>query len=71
MMSNDSALCPVASFRKYLFQRSKTRKVYEDEVWYDNIVLGENTLGKKTDESNLTATYTNHSIRSTAVTILD
>ena len=42
MMSNDSPLCAVASFRKYisrlnpeneyLFQRPKTREVCEDEV---------------------------------------
>ena len=32
---------------KYLFQRPKTREVCEDEVWYDNMVLGENTLVKK------------------------
>ena len=43
VMSNDSPLCPLASFRKYishlnreneyLFQRPKTRDVCEDEVW--------------------------------------
>ena len=84
-MSNDSSLCPVASFRKYishlnpenehLFQRPKTRDVCEDEVWYDNMVLGENTLGKKmkviSQQAQLSAIYTNHSIRATAVTIFD
>lgn len=85
MVSKDGQLCPVASFRKYisrlnseneyLFQRPKTREVSEDEVWYDNMVLGENTLGKKmkviSQQANLSVIYTNHSIRATAVTIFD
>ena len=85
MMSNDSPLCPVASFWKYisrlnpeneyLFQRPKTREVCEDEVWYNNMVLGENTLGKKmkviSQQAQLSVIYTNHSIRATAVTIFD
>ena len=85
MMSNDSPLCPVASFRKYrshlnpeneyLFQRPKTRDVCEDEVWYDNMLLGENTLGKKmkviSQQAQLSVIYTNHSIRATAVTTFD
>ena len=57
MMSNEGSLCPVPSFEKYLshlnpandylFQRPKTRQVSDSEVWYDNMVLGEHTLGKK------------------------
>ena len=84
-MLNDSPLCPVASFRKYishlnpeneyLFQRPKTRDVCEDEVWYDNMVLGENTLRKKmkviSQQAQLSVIYTNHSIRATAVAIFD
>ena len=56
MMSKDSPLCLVASFKKYishlhpqndyLFQRPKTREVSENEMWYDTMVLGENVLGK-------------------------
>ena len=85
MMSNEGSLCPVASFVKYLshlnpandylFQRPKTRQVSDSEVWYDNMVLEEHTLGKKvkvlSQQANLSIIYTNHSIRATAVTIFD
>ena len=85
MMSNEGSLCPVASFEKYLshvntandylFQRPETRLVSESEVWYDNMVLGEHTLGKKmkvlSQQANLSIIYTNHSIRATTVTIFD
>jgi hypothetical protein len=58
-----------------LLQRPKTRHVSDCEVWYDNMVLGEHTLGKKmkvlSQQANLSIIYTNHSIRATAVTIFD
>ena len=60
---------------EYLFQRPKAREVCEDEVWYDNMVLGENTLGKKmkviSQQAQLSVIYTNYSIRATAVSIFD
>ena len=55
MIANDGPLCQVSSFEKkmsvlnpmneYLFQRPKSSG--EGEIWYDNMVVGENTLGKK------------------------
>ena len=77
--------CPVASFEKYLqhlnpkceylFQRPKRNASPSDQLWYDNMVVGERTLGEKmkkiSKEANLSKCYTNHSIRATAVTILD
>ena len=49
--------CPVVSFELYLshlnplneflFQRSKRNISTSEVVWYDNIVVGERTLGEK------------------------
>ena len=83
MIANDSPFCPVSSFENYLsvlnpmneflFQRPKSSG--KGEVWYDNMVVGENTLGKKmkviSQQAELSTTYTNHSIRATTITILD
>ena len=77
--------CPVASFELYLshlnplneflFQRPKRNVSISEVIWYDNMVIGERTLGDKmkniSREGNLSKCYTNHSIRATAVTILD
>ena len=45
------------------------------EVWYDNMVFGEFTLGKKmkviSQQARLSVIYTSHSIRATGVTIFD
>ena len=85
MMTNGSPLCPVPSSQKYmsrlnpeneyLFQRPKTRKVCEDELWYDSMVLGENILEKKmkviSQQAQLSVVYTNHSNRAAAVSILN
>ena len=58
---------------EYLFQRPKSSG--EGEIWYDNMAVGENTLGKKTKvishQAELSTIYTNHSIRVTTTTILD
>ena len=84
MISNGGPLCPVYSFEKYLshlnplneflFQRPKL-KISGSEIWYDNMVVGANTLGKKmkciSKQANLSLQYTNHSIRATTITILD
>ena len=44
-------------------------------VWYDNMVVGERSLGdilrRISKEANLSRIHTNHSIRATTVTILD
>ena len=83
MIANDGPFCPVSSFEKYLsvlnpmneylFQRPKSSG--EGEIWYDNIAVGENTLGKKmkviSHKAELSTIYTNHSIRATTITIID
>ena len=77
--------CPVASFEPYLsrlnplneflFQRPRRNVSISENVWYDNMVIGERTLGKKmkniSREGNVSKCYTNQSIRATAVAILD
>ena len=77
--------CPVNSFELYLnhlnplneflFQRPKRNVAMSADTWYDNMVIGERTLGEKmktlSQEAHLSKCYTNHSIRATAVTILD
>jgi site-specific recombinase XerD len=85
MVANDSPYCPVYSFEKYLthlnpfneflFQRPKRCSPSDGIIWFDNMVVGENTLGKKmkvlSKEAKLSVEYTNHSIRATTITILD
>ena len=77
--------CPVVSFelylsrlnplKEFLFQRPKRNVSTSWDVWYDNMVVGERTLGEKmkniSREAKLSKCYTNHSIRTTPVTILD
>ena len=77
--------CPVASFEKclehlnpkneFLFQRPKKEVSSDAVVWNDNMVVGERLLGdtmkRISKEANLSRIYSNHSIRATAVTILD
>ena len=84
MYETGGPYCPVASFEQYLghlnpkneflFQRPKKEKP-QDQVWYDNMVVGERKLGNKMKEistdANLSEVYTNHSIRATSITILD
>ena len=83
MIANDSPFCPVSSFKKclsvlnpmteFLIQRPKSSG--KGEVWYVNMVVGENTRGKKMEvisqQAKLLTMYTNHSIRATTITILD
>jgi len=80
MYATGGKYCPVASFEKYmehlnpdneyLFQRPK-KTAKPDSVWYDNMVVGERTLGDKmknlSKEANLSRIYTNHSIRATTL----
>ena len=85
MIESDSPLCPVLSFEKYLshlnpvnnflFQRPREKCPVDSIVWYDNVVVGQNTLGRKMKvmsvQANLSVQYTNHSIRATTITILN
>ena len=85
MYEKPGPICPVVSFKLYLshlnplneflFQHPKRNISTFDNVWYHNMVVGERTLGKKMkntlQEEKLSKCYTNHSIRATAVAILD
>ena len=85
MVESNTPLCPVYSFEKYLshlnplnnflFQRPRGYCHPDSIVWYDNVVIGENTLGRKmrvlSIQANLSAEYTNHSIRATTISILN
>ena len=85
--TENPALCPVRAFELYLsklnpsldslWQRPKAFDSFNesDSVWYCNAPLSKNTLGSlmKTIsvEYKLSKVYTNHCIRSTAVSVLD
>ena len=60
---------------EYLFQRPKKGVDESDKVWYDNMVVGQRTLGEKMKklsfEAKLSGVYMNHSIRATMITKLD
>ncbi|XP_072044159.1 uncharacterized protein KIAA1958 homolog [Amphiura filiformis] len=78
--------CPVASFEKYisklnpnnnsLFQAPlRSTPSNSDKPWYKNAPVGEKTLGsfmsKLSLAADLSRRYTNHSLRSTCITVLD
>ena len=83
----DSPFCPVKAFElylsklnpnlPYLWQRPKPKENFKetDEVWYRNAPVGKNTLGtlmkRISEDLELSQTYTNHCIRTTAVSLLD
>lgn len=83
MYEQPGALCPVKSFELYLsklhpelkclWQRPK--EATADICWYCNVPVGKNTLGNFMKNisraADLSNEYTNHSIRATAVTVLD
>ena len=85
MYATEGVWYTVASFEKYLqhlnpkneflFQRPKEEVSSDAKVWYDNMIVGERSLGgmmkRISKGANLSRIYTNHSIRATAVTILD
>ncbi|KAK3093105.1 hypothetical protein FSP39_011083 [Pinctada imbricata] len=77
----DDPMCPVRSFMKYkrllnpdcnrLFQRPSRGST----KWYDNVPLGHNSIAGMmpniSERAGLSIRYTNHSLRATAVHILD
>lgn len=77
--------CPVAAFQLYLsklhpenpcfWQRPKKVENMTENLWYDNMAVGKNTLGKimakVSEEAKLSKRYTNHCIRATCITNLD
>lgn len=77
--------CPVLSFEKYisklnpecefLWQRPKRNVEAQDHIWFDNMVVGKNSLGSMmstiSKDCNLSVKYTNHCIRATCITLLD
>ena len=77
--------CPVKSLEKYLsklnpncnrffYQRPKSKHHYCDDVWYDNVPVGKNTLSTKmkklSQAAGCTRLYTNHCVRATTITTL-
>ena len=79
-------LCPYTTFQKYIsklnpeceafFQRPKAALSTDNPgIWYDNMVVGKNTLGNKmkflSKEKGLSQEYTNHCLRATTITLLD
>jgi len=84
MFASDGASCPVLSLIstqrmdtsfKYDLPRPRKSIKPTDEIWYDNMVVGLRTLGDKmkriSTAAELSYVYTNHSIRTTSITILD
>lgn len=85
MFAIGGPFCPVLAFEKYvshlnpkneyLFQRPSRSFNPSNDKWYDNMVVGQRTLGDKmktlSKAAKLSYSYTNHSIRATAITILD
>lgn len=83
MYETGGPFCPVASFEKYIehsnpnneFLFLRPKKKTDNEIWYDNMVVGERMLGNKmkeiSTEAELSHIYTNHSIRATSITLLD
>ncbi|CAB4030289.1 uncharacterized protein LOC110048984, partial [Paramuricea clavata] len=87
MYEQDGPLCPVKAFELYLaklnpkrsclWQKPKAKEHFKetDEVWYCNVPVGKNTLGtlmsRISKELELSQTYTNYRIRTTAVSLLD
>ena len=85
MFETGGPLYPVRSFEKYLshlnpknvflFQRPKKAVKDSDKAWFDNMVVGQRSLADKMKNISAAAElcypYTNHSIRATAITILD
>ena len=81
-----NSLCPVRSFELYVqklnpncesfWQRPKASvKFPDDNIWYDNMQVGKNSLAEKmkkiSTEANCSRVYTNHCLRATTVTTLD
>ena len=85
MIFSGRITCPVESFLKYqsklnkelpwLWQRPADSFYPDDETWFQKSPLGKNTLSsmmsKISRQGELSRRYTNHSIRSTAITVLD
>ena len=77
--------CPVKAFKLYLsklhplcpwFYQQPKKNIYPTStLWYNKIPLGHNTIGNMMKEisaaANLSQIYTNHSIRATAIRVLN
>ena len=57
-----------------LFQRPKGKMWSRDDVWFDNVPMGKNTIGTMLQTISKAAgtsiVYTNHSVRATAITAM-
>ena len=84
MVETGGLNCPITSFKIYVsrlnpnlrafFQRPKNSSPPKGP-WYDNMVIGtkklETLMKRISKEANLNKIYSNHSIRATAITLLD
>jgi len=75
VISSELYLSHLNPLNEFLFQRPKRKVSTSEDVWDNNMVVRECTLGEKmkniSRKAKLSKCYTNHSIRVTAVTILD
>ena len=84
MYETSGDCCPVSSFELYLsklsnidslWQRPLDSFLAEDRVWYCQAPVGKNTLShmmaKISTSAKLSATYSNHGVRATCITMLD
>ena len=84
-METGTERCPVLSFKSYVnklnpkcnmfFQRPKPRIKSTDAVWYENAVVGKNSISKMMKrisvDAKLSIIYPNHCIRATCISALD
>ena len=86
MYEQPGPLCPFKTFElylsklypelKFLSQRPKQAiQTTDDNCWYCNVPVGKNTIGNFMKDisraADMSKQHTNHSIRATAVTVLD
>jgi hypothetical protein len=85
MYETGTKMCPVRSFEKYLGKRNPACDAFyqhprgsfldSDDSWYERKPLGKNTIGDLmatlSKEAGLSATYTNHCVRATTITVLN
>ncbi|XP_072018850.1 uncharacterized protein [Amphiura filiformis] len=85
LYATNDAQCPVQAYKLYLsklhpkchalYQQPKKNANSHDPIWYNNCPLGHNTIGNTMKEISLDAKlsqiYTNHSIRATAIRVLN
>ena len=85
MYETHRADCPEESYCKYIshlnplldafWQRPKSSVSVGEEVWFNNVPVGKNTLGTKMQtisrDAHTSKVYTNHCLRATTIQALD